>query len=74
MSDHLSSPEACVRGECAAECQHVVQYNRGNGRWFITMGHAGFNLPANNGQGYLTRRRAVAAHRRCASRRMVGAR
>ena len=33
-------------------------------RWYITMGHAGYNSPANNGFGYETEAKAMAAHRR----------
>jgi hypothetical protein len=66
--DFLSAPDACVRGQCvAATCDHRVKRNDLTGRWFITMGHAGFNSPANNGIGYTTAMRALAAHRRCAS-------
>jgi len=36
----------------------VVQIN---GRWFITMGNAGFNLPRNNGRGWATRAEALLA-------------
>ena len=34
-----------------------------NGRWFLTMGHAGFNSPANNRDGYKTWRNAKLAQR-----------
>lgn len=34
------------------------------GRWFITMGHCGFNSPANNRSGYATQAAAVAASKR----------
>jgi hypothetical protein len=36
----------------------VAQFN---GRWFITIGHAGFNTKANNGRGYATRDKAITA-------------
>lgn len=38
------------------------------GRWFIRMGHPGFNLPANNWKGYATEAAARAAVRRVLSR------
>lgn len=38
---------------------------RENGRFFITMGHAGFNVRANNGHGFKTAGAAMAAARRC---------
>lgn len=34
------------------------------GRWFITMGHAGFNSPANNRAGYESADAATAASAR----------
>jgi hypothetical protein len=34
------------------------------GRWFIKMGHAGFNSPVNNRLGYATKESALAAHER----------
>ena len=33
------------------------------GRWFITMGNPGFNSPANNRRGYLTKGHALKAVR-----------
>jgi len=35
-----------------------------SGRWFITMGHPGYNSPANNRRGYATAAAARAAVRR----------
>lgn len=43
----------------------IVRQNPETGRWFITIGQSGFNLPANNGSGYSTKARALAAHARC---------
>jgi len=42
-------------------CPEAVKQNPATGRYFITMGHAGFNSPANNVQGYATPRMARAA-------------
>lgn len=39
-----------------------------NGRFFIRLGFNGFNLPANNGHGYATAGRALAAAKRCGYR------
>ena len=36
-----------------------------NGRFFITMGNRGYNLPANNRRGYATLKAATAASDRC---------
>jgi hypothetical protein len=38
------------------------------GRFYIAMGYNGFNLPANNGSGYATAARALAAAKRCGYR------
>lgn len=35
-----------------------------HGRWYVTMGHPGFNSHANNGNGYATKAMAVAAVRK----------
>ena len=37
------------------------------GRWYITMGHAGFNTTANNRDGYRTQRAAIKVAVRCAT-------
>jgi hypothetical protein len=39
------------------------------GAWYLTMGHAGFNSPANNAQGYETRAKAMAAYRHYSNKR-----
>lgn len=68
MLDAHLTPECQdgLAGYCTArQCTSKVK-QAPSGRWFVTMGHAGFNTPANNGQGYSTEKRALAAHRRCA--------
>ena len=60
----LTSPCADARNfSCRGECGHLTKQAQ-SGRWFLTMGHAGFNSPANNGRGYETKAKAEAAHRR----------
>jgi hypothetical protein len=39
-------------------------YENYDGRWYITLGHAGFNSPANNAGGYSSKAKALAAMRR----------
>lgn len=57
-------PEAFpICNDCPAGMVPVEQ--RANGRFFITMGHAGFNVRANNGFGFKTAGAAIAAARRC---------
>lgn len=47
----------------------VAVQDPATGRWFITIGHAGFNSPANNRNGYATAEAALAAHYRYAGKR-----
>ena len=56
---------------CKADCGQAVKAGParlvGSGRyvqaWYITMGHPGFNSPTNNGFGYASKARALAAIR-----------
>lgn len=58
--DHLKS--SCL-GDCAGpDCEERVKEEAGTGRWFITMGHAGYNSPANNRSGYASKTAALKAH------------
>lgn len=52
-----------VCNACPAGFVPVEQ--REDGRFFVTMGHAGFNTRANNGHGFKTAGAAMAAARRC---------
>lgn len=47
--------DLCERG---AECPQAVKRNPETGRFYITMGHAGFNSHANNGSGYVVEKAA----------------
>lgn len=42
-------------------CKDAVVIDPILNRWFITMGHVGFNLPANNRSGYETKAKAEQA-------------
>jgi hypothetical protein len=55
----MLSPETLSR---LFDCTVAVKAT--DGRWFIQSGHAGFNSPANNADGYSSRERALAAIRR----------
>ncbi len=59
---HLVS--ACRVDHCRT-CREPVKQAAG-GSWYITIGHAGFNSPANNRGGYKSREAAVTAHRKYA--------
>lgn len=48
-----------MTGRVALEHPHT-------GRWYIAMGYAGFNSPANNRDGYATCEGAMKAHKRYA--------
>jgi hypothetical protein len=61
---YLLSNTGCEREIChATGCPEAVKENPATGRFFITMGHPGFNSPANNGTGYATYAKAKAAIR-----------
>lgn len=50
-------------------CDEAAKQRPDTDRWYVTMGHPGFNSPANNGRGYATRGAALAAVRFYGSRR-----
>ncbi len=61
-----SIPEHLTSGHPAdicrdAACPEAVKRDPATGRYFITMGHPGFNSMANNGDGYASERRARGA-------------
>jgi N-acetylmuramoyl-L-alanine amidase len=58
MNDHLLSN--CYNRICSdPNCKEIVKQNEFTGRWFITMGHAGFNTGANNSDGYSEKSHAL---------------
>ncbi len=51
----------CINfGECRGNCGDSIR-QAPTGRWFITIGHPGFNNPTNNTTGYSTQAKAVKA-------------
>lgn len=64
---YLISTDECVRLACGNDCANRFK-QAADGRWFITMGHAGYNSPANNGDGYASEKAAAAAHNRYRNR------
>jgi hypothetical protein len=46
---------------CRGNHAEAVKQDAATGRWFITMGHPGFNSPANNRDGYASAARAFGA-------------
>ena len=64
MMNFLTSTPCSSASVCRnAECPHMTVRAPVTGRWFITMGHAQFNSPANNGKGYATEAAALRAVR-----------
>lgn len=61
MNETLSRP-ACSLVSHFCECRGAGAdaVEQKHGRWYVTMGHAGFNTRANNAQGYATERSARA--------------
>jgi hypothetical protein len=56
LSDCAGKSESCRE---SYRCPHSVKRNPApGGKWFITMGHAGFNSPTNNGGGYVSEQAA----------------
>jgi hypothetical protein len=54
----------CERDICRnADCAEAVKQRPDTGRWYITMGHPGFNSSANNRDGYRSAANARAAVR-----------
>lgn len=60
-SDHLTSSRSCINLECGPECPDRVKERKSTGRFYITMGHAGYNSPANNRDGYASKKAALKA-------------
>ena len=60
IPSYLLSSTGCERSICYG-CPEAVKVNPASGRAFITMGHPGFNSPANNRSGYATPGAAQAA-------------
>lgn len=63
IPEYLLSGRGCERELCYGGHVEAVQ-QAPSGRWYITMGHPGFNSPANNRSGYASRGAAEAAIRR----------
>lgn len=65
ISDLLFSSPCMQNGVCRdSNCDHAVAEFPETGRWYILFGHAGFNSPANNSNGYASENKALAAMRR----------
>jgi len=68
-NDHLYSN--CIKNINLCNdlnCPDAVKRSLNNGRWYITMGHAGFNTKANNGNGYATKNTALSTMKKLTRR------
>jgi len=62
ISDVLFSSPCKDNGICRnPSCETAVAQYPKTGKWFITFGHAGFNSPTNNVNGYRTKGLALRA-------------
>ncbi len=67
IPEYLLSEEGCEKtrgGICYGDCVAPVKRDAGSGRWYITMGHPGFNTYTNNRNGYVTQNIALAIIRK----------
>lgn len=63
VPDHLLSTclerlRTSFEAACPGGCGDDVRRDPATGRWFITMGHCGFNCEANNGAGFASKGQA----------------
>ncbi len=61
IPSYLLSATGCEKNMICRGCAEAVKQNPETKRWFITMGHPGFNSTANNGTGYANKNTAVYA-------------
>ena len=65
LSELLFSSPCKENGFCRnPDCETSVRQFTETGRWYITFGHAGFNSPANNSNGYASKAKALASMRK----------
>ncbi len=65
ISDILFSSPCKENGLCRnPNCETAVAQFPETGNWYITFGHAGYNSPSNNGHGYSSKAKAIAAMKR----------
>lgn len=53
---------------CYGDCATPVKQNPVTGKWYVTMGHPGFNSDANNAGGYVSHKAALAAIKKYSKR------
>lgn len=60
IPDYLLSKTGCEKRneDLCYGCPEAVKRNPATGRYYITMGHPGFNSDANNGNGYVSEQSA----------------
>ncbi len=83
MDSHLTPSPACAARQdaqrlqgkapcCPGYCEDAIKKEPTTERWFITMGHAGFNSPTNHHGGYKDWRMARRSHRKYANLALYG--
>lgn len=65
----LSKNECEKKTDVCYDCDESVKRDPATGRWFITIGHPGFNSGLNNNRGYRTRRLAMNVVKFCGRRK-----
>lgn len=63
METRMALMAGCGKAACFGPCRDKVCRSV-TGRWYITVGHAGFNSFANNRSGYIGARAAIKASQR----------
>jgi hypothetical protein len=53
---------------CYGDCSSAVKQNPATGKWFITMGHPGFNCGTNNRAGFASAKVALGVLKHFAKR------
>lgn len=72
IESYLIGNLGCERDVCSnPDCREAVKERPDTRRFYITMGHPGFNSRANNGNGYDTSAAARAAIRRYYRTKMI---
>lgn len=66
---HLMSGCADKTTDLCYGCTDGAKQDPDSGRWFITMGHPGFNSAANNRNGYQTQQSAEKAIRQFSAKK-----
>lgn len=70
IPEYLNSDCLNDRVPCKGYCGDSIK-QAPTGRWYITIGHPGFNLPANNRNGYRSSKEAYNKMRKCGGKEVL---